>query len=288
MSVPIPHRRRRGFTLLEVMIALSILVVSLIILLETQTTAVMMTIESERILTASQLAQDKLAEVRFLVENEGFQDGDVYEDGDFDDFGDEALDVEFAELSSYHFEYLVTEIDLGLGGDIAGAMGNMQDSFGGGGADDGSTSDAPMSMGGLPVSEDMITEMLNPFIREVRVRVWWGEDQEEAEEFGNEVVITTFVIQPNANLLNAAGLGGLGGAAGAGAGAGQVNPNRNPGRAGRGASAASGCSWCFGGGGFGGFGTAPAGGGLTGPNAFGGAQSGQSSPTAPTRSIGGR
>lgn len=286
-----PARARAGFTLLEVMIALSILVMSLFILVEIQTSSAVMTAESDRILVATQLALDKMAEVRFLVENEGFSESDVYKEGDFESFGDDALDLEFKELADYHFEYLVTEIDLGLGGDLSSVMSNLQGSVGGG-ADGASTGAPPLDIGGLPVSEEMITDMLNPFIRQARVRVWWGEDVEEAEEQGNEVVITTFLIQPNANMLNAAGLGGVAAMAGGGQQGGQAgNPAGNfgqrppggpPGGPPRGRVQAQGCAWCFGGAGFGGFGVQP--GGAQGGFGAGGA----SSPTAPTRSVEGR
>ena len=35
----------------------------------------------------------------------------------------------------------------------------------------------------------MITEMLTPYIREVRVRVWWGEKSDVAEERGDEIIV---------------------------------------------------------------------------------------------------
>src|SRR5690606_10752784 len=66
MTRPTALRARRAFTLLEVMIATAILVVTLVILTETQATAVQMTLEAERIQVATQLAQAKLTEVQLL------------------------------------------------------------------------------------------------------------------------------------------------------------------------------------------------------------------------------
>lgn len=214
-------RARSGFTLLEVMIALAIIVTSLGILMNIQSEAAFATAEAERILIASQLAQEKLAEVRFIVENEGFQTDDVYEEGDFDSFGDEALNLEFKGLNEYHFEFLITEIDLTSAGDLAGKMQGAADA-----AVDkanpgtsGSTATGP-NLAGLPISADFVAEMLQPFIREVKVRVWWGEDSEKAEENGDDVVITTHLINPNGNMLSQIpGMGGTGGA-GSGSGAG--------------------------------------------------------------------
>src|SRR5688572_11715630 len=90
------HRRvRRGFSLLEVMVALGILTVSLIILAETQSSAVLLTNEAEKVIVASDLARMKMTEVLIEVERKGFQSSDMSEFGDFDSLGEDLLDVEF-------------------------------------------------------------------------------------------------------------------------------------------------------------------------------------------------
>ena len=203
-SVP---RSRRAFSLLEVMVALGILVVSLTILIETQSNAVQMTAESERIIAAADLAAAKFNEATLRVESDGFQIGDIEESGDFSDFGDEATNLEFGEsLDEYHWEYTIGEIDLDLAGDIAqmaqdvdgtgmfgeaGDMGGALGDMGGGGG---------MGNLGALMSGDAITQMLGPYIREVRVRVWWGDDSDDAEERGDEVFITGHVVNPTGAL----------------------------------------------------------------------------------------
>jgi prepilin-type N-terminal cleavage/methylation domain-containing protein len=223
-------RTRAGFTLMEVMVAIGILVVSLSILVQSQGAAALMTEEAERILIATQLAQEKLAEVQFLVENEGFQSEDVFEEGEFDDFGDEVVDAEFQALDQYHYEFLVTELDLEAMGDV---MGNLQNMVGGaaGGASGGNSASITQAMSALPIAitPEMIGQVLDPFIREVKVRVWWGKDADEAEEEGDEVVITTHMIQPHANMLQ--GLPFMNGGAG-GAGSNSVQGGRSNGAAG--------------------------------------------------------
>lgn len=198
--------RRRGFTLLEVMIALGILVVSLVILMGTQTTAIEMTEEADRILVATQLAQEKLAEVRLLVEREGFPSDDLYEDGDFSDLGDDVLNLEFEDLEDYKFEFLVTEVDLEAAADLTSVGNNLLSNLGMQGPPGTEAPQLP-DLSALGVGPEMITDALDPYLREVRVRVWWGEDSEEAEELGNEVVITTHVASPNAQVFqqNASG-----------------------------------------------------------------------------------
>lgn len=206
-------RPRRGFTLLEVMLAVGILAVALVILVETQSTAAQMTFEADRIVAATQLAQEKLAEVRLLVEREGFSEADVHEEGDFDDFGDDAVNAEFADLDDYHYEFLITQVDLGLAGDLTATANNLAGNLAGDSA--ALPADAIPDLGSFGISEDMIAQMLEPFMREARVRVWWGDDLEEAEENGNEVVLTTHIINPAGNMM-----GGL-----PGGGGNNLNPN---------------------------------------------------------------
>lgn len=194
------RRATAGFTLLEVMMAIAILVVALGILVSAQATAVQATQEADRILVATQLAQDKLSEVVVQVEHEGFQTADVHDQGDFDDFGDEALDLELATLDEYHWEILVTEVDIQFAGGLSGAVGNLAGSMG--------FDTTQLPGGGLPdlsafgISEESIAQYLQPFVREVKVRVWWGDDLDEAEELGNEVILTRHVIDKDASFIS--------------------------------------------------------------------------------------
>jgi prepilin-type N-terminal cleavage/methylation domain-containing protein len=215
---------RHGFSLLEVMIALAILVVSMAILVETQSGAAFLTKEAERIVTATDLAALKFDEAMLVVEEDGFQLGDISESGDFSDLGDEAMDLEFGqELEDYHWEWWVSEIDFELAADLVGAAGELQSSGVLGGGGETPTSDLGGGAGGLGalgglVSSDMLTMMISPYIREVRVRVWWGEDSDEAEEDGTEVVLVGHVINPSGQIIaNPAGAAVDGASAGGGA-----------------------------------------------------------------------
>ena len=198
----IGRRARRAFSLLEVMVALAILVVSLSILVETQASSALITREAERVITASDLAYAKMNTAILYVEEEGFQQNDQHETGDFDDFGDEASNLDFKdELEDYHWEYWISEVDFELAGDIAGMANELKGSGVFGGAGEG----APMDMAGMGgaagglgalMSPEMISEMLTPYIREVRVRVWWGKDSKTAEEQGDEVIVVTHMVNP--------------------------------------------------------------------------------------------
>ena len=57
MTRHVPTASRRGFTLLEVMVALAILVVTLVILVDVQSTAAAMTREAEQYVVAANLAE---------------------------------------------------------------------------------------------------------------------------------------------------------------------------------------------------------------------------------------
>jgi prepilin-type N-terminal cleavage/methylation domain-containing protein len=196
---------RRGFTLLEVMISIAILVTALVILMEIQGTAVQMTLDAERFVTATHLAQEKMNEVLFRVEAEGFGDTDIYEEGDFEDFGEESLDVSFGDsFQDFHWEYSIAEIDLGMAGDLAGAADQISNSgYWGEGGDE--EIEAPESgapdLSALGISPELITDMLGMYIREVRVRVWWGKNSKEAEELKDQVILVTHVINPTGQIV---------------------------------------------------------------------------------------
>ena len=74
------------------------------------------------------------------------------------------------------------------GSDAGGAAGGAGAAAGGAGG-----------LGAL-LSPEAISQMLGPYIREVQVRVYWGEDSESSEEDGREVVLITHVINPSGQL----------------------------------------------------------------------------------------
>ena len=216
MSAPRP-RRRRGFTLLEVLIALGILTVSLMVLIQSQAMAVLMTNEARRMETASDLANEKMKELMLTLEREGWSSQDVEEEGDFEDFGSEdfrgdGLPVDFeGQLDDYQFAYTVRAIELDLPtnlGDVAGQLGDANYGAFGTAAEEGVdvTSQMP-DLGGF-IQPEMITEYLSAYVREVRVVVWWGENEDGTDQ----IELTHHVINPTGAVTqsdpNQAGQGG--------------------------------------------------------------------------------
>lgn len=206
--------------MLEIMIAVAILAGALTVLVHAQATAVLMTTETEKLLVATMLAKEKMAEVQLMMESEGFGEQDIEEEGDFDDFGDMDgldlnLDVDDA-YEDYQWAYTVRQIELDLGGDFTGMAESLAgqgywgeqdyDQQGQSGSSvsgrDGQTDQAGLD--DMGVSSDMITDLLGGYIREVRVLVWWGDNEDELDQ----VEITTHVINSAALSLMSAAMGG--------------------------------------------------------------------------------
>lgn len=194
------RKAHRGFTLVEVTIALSILVLSLSILIENQGFAAFMTRDAEKIRVATMLAEEKLIEAQLHLEQEGWTTSDVDEDGDFDDFGSEEfrgsgirLDIE-DEYDDFKWAYTIRSIEINIPTDMGAMMGDMVGSgYYGDQSENDNVNNNQMDLADIGISPDMISDYLSDYIREIRVMVWWNEDYEESGDF---VEITTHVVNP--------------------------------------------------------------------------------------------
>ena len=97
-----------------------------------------------------------------------------------------------------------------MAGDIAGMASSLAGSgyFGGGADPNVASAMGGMNLESLGVSGDMLTDMLGKYVREVRVRVWWGTDSRAAEELDDEVVVVTHAINPTGVVIAANQMGG--------------------------------------------------------------------------------
>lgn len=201
-------RRRRGFTLLEVVIALGILALSVMILVETQAGALFMSTDADRISTATHLAEEKMAEALLTLEQEGWTTQDIEEDGDFDDFGSEdfrggvlRLDVE-DQYEGFRWAYTIQRIELSLPTDLGGVAGDLAGNGYWGDDNTDAAQDANLDLTDVPgFDQDMITDLLGDYIREVRVLVWWGENEDGVDQ----VELTTHVINPTGAITETGG-----------------------------------------------------------------------------------
>ena len=204
MTPATSNLRRAGFTLLEVMVAIGILSISLMVLLETQTGSVFMTGEARKISLASALADEKITEVLLTLEREGWTSQDIEEEGHFDDFGSEEfrgdslnLDME-DELKDFHWAYTVRRVELTMPGDVMGTAGELAEGGYWGEQSEEASAQASQSSGfdlsDVPgFNPEQITDYLSNYLREVRVVVWWGENEDETDQ----VEITTHAINPS-------------------------------------------------------------------------------------------
>lgn len=199
---------RRAFTLLEVVIALAILAVGLTVLVSSQSQAVVMAAETENIRLATLLAQEKMNEALLTVETDGFVEGqDIEEEGDFSDFseedfrGTEGLDLELGDrLETFRFAYTIRQIEFDLPPDLGGAMETLgaNDYFPTSGSEKAEgvnmnqAAQPGQDMLGDMLSPDVLSTQLSPYIREVRVIVWWGDNEEKTDQ----VELLTHVINP--------------------------------------------------------------------------------------------
>lgn len=206
----------RGFTLLEIMVALAILGLSLVTLSEITTNNVRNTHHAKMVTTATFLARAKMADLEDLVQYEGFVDTDQLDEGDF------------AEDDRPEFRWKTFIEKIQLPADLTQKVQDAnQDQM-------ESNSQNPMSlmagfMGGF------MTTLLEPIrvgieesVRRVTVQVFW--DEPGRPERSIEVV--TFMTdpakldlavqaigQPLGGTQQQQGQGGTGGASGSGSGA---------------------------------------------------------------------
>ena len=170
--------------------------------------------DAEHLIRATQLAEEKMMEAQLLMEREGFSEQDIEEDGDFEEFGAEefrgdSLDLELGdELAPYKWAYTVRRIEIKMPPNLGGIASDLA-----GGGYFGEEKSQEMDVGGAPdlsdmgVSGDMITDTLADYIREVRVRVWWGEDHEDESQM---VELTSHIINPTGLMGSNGPLGGSG------------------------------------------------------------------------------
>lgn len=160
---------RRGYTLVEVLVALAILAAGLTVLLGTQAQSAMLTERANRMAMAALLARSKMIDVEGELLSEGFQDTTQELSGDFGDEGADEMEweaiVEVVEIPPEAAPEFAASISAQLfgGGDQQGALS-------------GSTAVSqylPMIVGMVP---DLINQMAQR-ARRVTMTVSWPEGE---------------------------------------------------------------------------------------------------------------
>ena len=203
--------RARGFTLVEVMIALAILGVALIVVVKSVAQNLKSSVEAEMMGVTTELARGKMYEIEEKLLTDGYQDGEQTEHGDFAEQGWPTVTWEShvipVELPSFDNIAKMAKngakgapLDgaggpgsgalLGSGADAGGgtsfgdsALGGMMSMFGGGlgGAKGGSGADDAMGGAFLQSQFQMVGDILKSSMRKVSLTLTWqvvGSDRE--------------------------------------------------------------------------------------------------------------
>ncbi len=92
------NRGQRGFTLIETMIALGILTYIILQVIETQSGAIFFSNYSSNLITASNLAREKMTELELLTERKKLKDVSTYADkGKFEKFPEFSYEVKIQD-----------------------------------------------------------------------------------------------------------------------------------------------------------------------------------------------
>jgi general secretion pathway protein I len=211
-------RLRRGFTLLEVMVALAVLALALTAVSDVVGGALRNHVRARQLEVATMLARGRLAEAEAKYEEEGFRDFDQTEAGTFEDDGHPEV--------TWKLEAIKPQLELGpdavlkaltgIEGGVAGLLGLDAKGLGKGAGTDGGSGSAggPISsLAGSPLAgaavgmiQQQLTglgEKLKSGVRELRLTVGW-KDGKVTESF--TLVTHLVVLTPGAQKR----LGGVG------------------------------------------------------------------------------
>ena len=197
-------RLRRGFTLLEVMVALAVLALAMTAVSDVVGGALQSHNRARQLEVATMLARARLAEAEAKFEEEGFRDFDQVEEGTFSDEGHPEV--------RWKTECLKPQVELGpdavlkaltgIDGGVAGLLGLDGKTPGQGkGTGSGAPSGGPItSLAGSPMAATAVAmiqqqltglgEKLKSGVRELRLTVSWKDGRAE-ESF---TVVTHLVV----------------------------------------------------------------------------------------------
>lgn len=195
------RRVQRGFTLLEVMVAMSILALALVATAGTNANSFQASNYARRITVATLLARSKMLDVELELQDDGFSENDKEDDGDFSEEG-------FAELK-WHVTIRKVEVDIGqllggfLGGEVSAEslpnqMQTLMAGMNGGEApeagDEAAGGSEMMKMlggGQMEIMFKQVGETLSDAIREITLEISWGRKGIDEENVKFVQYVTT-------------------------------------------------------------------------------------------------
>ncbi len=199
---------RRGFTLLEVMIALLIVSVSIVAVAGINAGSMNMHVYAKQLTVATLLARSKMADIEQELQADGLPTDDEVEEGDFSEEGFPKIRWRAEIIRPETEEVQVANIlqSLGVDGSSDGPLGSFLDSqllsnsefFGGDMAGSGITTDVGALLGSSGLVGGVLTTQLQSMIdnlgnavREVRLTISWGAEKDSA---GESFSIATHVV----------------------------------------------------------------------------------------------
>jgi general secretion pathway protein I len=213
--------RARGFTLLEVMVAMAILSMALVTTFEVVGGALQNHVRARQIETATLLARAKLVELEAGYEEDGFRDFDQEDEGTFEAQGHREVRWQVkavkptVELGPEGVVKALTGAEGGLagllglggqGGSGAGGAGSSALAPSSGGAASGGAAGSALAGPALAVIQQQLTalgEQIKKGVREVRLTVSWP-DGKRTESF--TVVTHLVVLTPGSQKVDASTL----------------------------------------------------------------------------------
>ena len=210
------RKRARGFTLLEVMVAISILAAALAVILRAHTRTVAMSNHARMMTTATMLARAELVRLEDDLDEQGFPEQDDARAGTFAEDG----------FAQFRWEARIEKIELPSNlGDQAtkAATGQQSEAIEkAAGSSLGGFNPTSAGVGGaasMILSQfEMIRSAIEQSIRKVTVRVVWNEGRLErsidAETFFTDASKVDQALPGIGNLIGAGTPGGTGGASG--------------------------------------------------------------------------
>lgn len=197
------RRLHRGFTLIEVMVGLSLLGLALVVLIKSSANSIFHARQAQMMSVATDLSRSKMHDIEEMLLKEGFMDTEqVVEDEDFDDEGwptvTYSYKVEPVELPSIQDLQALAEGRAAAGSGSAGSAGSGADGEEGTGepaslgllsqlggfgeqGGEGMTADAQMGASVLQTFYPFVQEILKVSIRRVTLTVKYevmGRDRE--------------------------------------------------------------------------------------------------------------
>jgi general secretion pathway protein I len=219
---------KRGFTLLEVMVALALMGLALVVLIKSAASNILAAEEAHMMGIATDLARGKMYDIEERLLKEGFTTTDQSEcDKDFSDEGFESIKwcskVEVPEMPDLS---KVTEMAAGKGSGAGSGSGSYSDSNGlagmiamMGGGKGGQDILGAQTGGFVQAMYPMIQKMLNDSIRKVTLTVTYKVLGHE-----REIVVVSYYTDPAQIDQTLQGFGAMSLPTGGGSGSGTVPP----------------------------------------------------------------